>query len=107
MGSTHARRTELGVLRALGLRPRQIRMALVVQAVAFTGSVLLLGIPLGIAVGRGAWSAFALSLGTKPEVDLAVGWLGGLMVGLMVLAGLIGLIGSTRLRRGGAALRTE
>lgn len=107
MGSTHARRTELGVLRALGLRPRQIRMALVVQAVAFTGSVLLLGIPLGIAVGRGAWSAFALSLGTKPEVDLAVAWLGGLMVGLMVLAGLIGLIGSTRLRRGGAALRTE
>jgi len=108
ISSTNARRGELGVLRALGLRPRQIRMALVVQAVAFTGSVLLVGIPLGIALGRGVWSAFALSLGTKPEVDLAVAWLAGSAVGLVGLASLIGLIGSTAQRQcAAAALRTE
>jgi hypothetical protein len=108
ISSTNARRGELGVLRALGLRPRQIRMALVVQAVAFTGSVLVVGIPLGIALGRGVWSAFALSLGTKPEVDLAVVWLAGLVVGVMGLASLIGLIGSARDgQSAGTALRTE
>ena len=108
VGTTHARRGELGILWALGLRTRQIRGAIVVQAVSVSGSALLVGLPLGIAVGRGAWEAYALSIGTKPEVSLAGGWLATLVVGLLVLASLLGLIGSANLRRQlGAALRRE
>jgi ABC-type lipoprotein release transport system permease subunit len=107
VGSTHARREELRVLRALGLRPRQIRGAIVVQAVAVSGSALLVGLPLGIALGRGAWQAFALSLGTKPEVSLASGWLAALAVSLLVLASLLGLICSRPRRQLAAALRRE
>lgn len=98
VGSTHARRRELGVLRALGFRPRQIRGAIVVQAMAVSGSALLFGLPLGIALGRSAWRAFALGLGTKPEVSLAGGWLAVLAVGLVVVAVALGLIGSARPR---------
>ena len=54
VGSTHARREELGILRALGLRPGQIRGAIVVQAVAVSGSALLVGLPLGIVLGEGS-----------------------------------------------------
>ena len=108
VGSTQARRKELGILLALGLRPRQIRGAIVVQAVAVTGSALLAGLPLGIVIGRGAWHTFALSLGTKPEVSLASGWLAALVVGLLVLAGLLGLICSAGPRRRlASALRQE
>lgn len=99
VGSTQARRGELGVLRALGFRPLQIRAAIVVQALALSGSVLVVGLPLGIALGRGAWHTFALSLGTKPEVSVAIAWLAMLAAGLLLLASLIGLIGSARPRR--------
>lgn len=108
VGSTRARRGELGVLRAMGLQPRQVRGAIVVQAAALVGSVLVVGIPLGIALGRAAWRAYALGLGTKPEVNVAVGWLAALAVGLVVLASLLGLIGSARPQRQlTAALRRE
>ena len=108
VGSTHARRGELGVLRALGMRPRQIRGAILVQTVAVGASVLIIGIPVGIALGRLAWQAFAISLGTKPEVSVASLWLGVLVVSLLVLASLLGLVGSTRPRRQlAAALRRE
>jgi hypothetical protein len=108
VSSTHARRGELGVLRALGFRPRQIRTAIAVQAIALGGSALIVGIPLGIALGRAAWRAFALSLGTKPEVSVAIAWLAVLAVGLLVLASVLGLLGSARPRRQlAAALRRE
>lgn len=108
VGSTHARRTELGVLWALGLRPRQIRWAIVIQATATLGLALVLGIPVGIALGRAAWRAYALSLGTKPEVNLATGWLVATVIGLVVVASLMGLVGSVRARRQfAAALRRE
>lgn len=109
VGSTHARRSELGVLRALGLRPRQIRMAIVVQAMAVSGAVLIVGLPVGIAAGRQIWTTFALSLGTKPEIDVAARWLAVLVISLVALASLFGLLGSIQGRRrvAAAALHRE
>jgi hypothetical protein len=108
VSSAHARRIELGVLRAIGLRPRQLRAALVVQAVAISGVALLVGVPVGIAAGRQVWRRFALDLGTKPEVSMAMAWLVALTVGLLVLASLLGVIGTARTRRQLAtALRSE
>lgn len=108
VGSTHARRGELGVLRALGFRPRQITAVVVVQALALSTAVLVIGLPLGIAVGRIAWRAFALSLGTKPEVTVMVPWLLTIAAALLLIAALLALVGSARHRAHLAtALRTE
>ena len=108
VSSTHARRGELGVLRALGFRPRQIRGAIAVQAVSLGGATLLVGIPLGIAVGREAWRRFALSLGTKPEISVATAWLVGLIAALLLLATVLAVVGSVGSRRQlSAALRRE
>jgi hypothetical protein len=54
------------------------------------------------------WRAFALSLGTKPEVSVVVVWLLALAAGLLLIATLLALVGSARHRAQLAtALRTE
>ena len=53
------RRGELAVLRSLGLTPRQARACLGWQATTLAGVGLLLGVPLGVALGRVAWRAVA------------------------------------------------
>src|SRR5439155_22719551 len=77
------RGTELGVLRAIGFRPRQIRAALRWQASTMAGVALALGVPAGLIVGNVAWTAIATQLGV---VDITV------LRGLAVAAVAIGLI---------------
>jgi hypothetical protein len=71
------RRHDLAVLRVLGFRRGQARAALVWQAAVLAGVGVVVGIPLGLAVGRAAWSQVAHSLGVLegaavPGVALAV-----------------------------------
>jgi ABC-type antimicrobial peptide transport system permease subunit len=83
MASVRARRRSLGVLRALGFTGGQLRTSVRAQALAVTAAALLVGVPLGIVVGRLAWRSFAARLGvvTDPSVPLVViasvvaGWL--------------------------------
>ena len=49
------RRHDLAVLRAMGFRPLQVAGCVSWQAVTVSLVALLLGIPLGIAVGRWSW----------------------------------------------------
>lgn len=49
------RRSELAVLRALGMSKRQCRATVAVQAFVLAGVGLLLGVPLGVALGRVLW----------------------------------------------------
>lgn len=53
------RAPELAVLRALGMTPRQCRTAVITQATVTALFGLLVGIPLGIALGRTVWRAVA------------------------------------------------
>lgn len=52
---TRRRRRELATLRALGMRRRQIRGVVVVSAVATAATGLVVGVPLGLVLGRTAW----------------------------------------------------
>jgi hypothetical protein len=66
LASVRQRRRELALLKALGLRARQIRAIIAWQ----TSTVLIVaaaaGVPLGVAAGQWAWTSFANSIGVVP-----------------------------------------
>lgn len=64
------RARDLAVLRALGCRRRQVAGVVVVQSIALCLVGGLLGVVLGVAVGRGAWAEFAggLDVVVRPQV---------------------------------------
>ena len=58
------RRRDLAVLRTLGFVDSQISSMLAWQATTFAAVGLVVGIPLGVVAGRGAWNLVANSIGT-------------------------------------------
>ncbi len=84
-GATSARRRgELATLRSLGLTPRQTLACLVWQALTVTVVGLIIGVPLGIVVGKAAWSAVVGPVGVATDVDQPLLVIG--IVGLVALA---------------------
>jgi ABC-type lipoprotein release transport system permease subunit len=90
--ATRARRRELAILGALGCSPRQRAASVRWHALTVAVIALLVGIPLGIAVGRTLYRAFAVDLGVVPHVAIPVMWTAAvaaaaLAVGLLASAG--------------------
>ena len=90
--SVARRRHEIGLLKALGFVKRQVGATVCWQAstVALVGIVL--GIPLGVAVGQVVWRAFATNLGAVPASVVPVGVLVVLGLGVLVLDNLLALV---------------
>jgi predicted lysophospholipase L1 biosynthesis ABC-type transport system permease subunit len=61
--SVHRNRSQLGVLRALGFNRRQVAGTVASEASALSLVAIVIGIPLGIAVGRWGWRTVADRLG--------------------------------------------
>jgi hypothetical protein len=61
--SVRRRRRDLAVLKTLGFERRQVSFAVVWQATTLTAVALLIGVPIGTAAGRWAWSLFVHQLG--------------------------------------------
>jgi ABC-type antimicrobial peptide transport system permease subunit len=70
VSAVRRRRRDLAVLKTLGFVRRQVRATVACQATTVVSVSLLVGIPLGIAVGRWLWTRFADDLGivTVPVV---------------------------------------
>ena len=64
-------RRELAVLRALGMRPRSARNAVVWQGLLVAAVVLLIGVPVGLVGGAAVWRAVAQQLGVSGDVGLS------------------------------------
>lgn len=64
-------RHERGVLAALGATPAQLRGVVRWHAVTVVGIALLLGVPLGVTLGRWAWRSLAVQIGIDPTPHLA------------------------------------
>ena len=64
--SVRRRRRELAILKAVGFVPRQVRATVAWQATAIAASSLIIGLPLGIAAGRWAWTLFASQFAIEP-----------------------------------------
>ena len=83
LASVRERRRQLALLKALGLTRRQVREAIAWQATIILLVAIIVGVPLGIAAGRWAWTSFAASLGVVPVTVIP---------GQALLAGFIGLL---------------
>ncbi|HEX8518323.1 MAG TPA: FtsX-like permease family protein, partial [Pseudonocardia sp.] len=84
-GRRHAR--DLAVLAVLGATPRQVRATLAVAAAATVLPALVVGVPLGLGVGRVVWWEVAASTGVAGDVAVpAVPLLG---VAALLLAGAV------------------
>lgn len=61
--TTRRRRRELAILKTLGFERAQLKASVAAQATTTVMVALLIGIPLGIAMGRVTWTLFADGLG--------------------------------------------
>ena len=86
--SVRARRREMAVLRTLGFTSRQLRVSVRVQALAMMLGGFVVGAPIGVAVGRVSWRAFASGLGVLTVPSTPVAWIVATGVGAAVVAAL-------------------
>jgi hypothetical protein len=91
LASVRERRRDLALLKALGLRSRQLRAVVGWQTTTILVIAAVVGVPLGIAVGSWAWTTFANSIGVVPfSVVPATGLLAGIAA-LLVAGNLLAL----------------
>jgi putative ABC transport system permease protein len=103
------RRTESGLLMALGMVRRQLAAIVFWQATTIAVAAIAAGIPLGIAAGHALWRAYAISLGVVP-VPVVQAWLiGALAAGALLTANALATIPAVTAARSrpGQVLRTE
>jgi ABC-type lipoprotein release transport system permease subunit len=86
VASVRQRRRELALLKSVGMRRSQLRAVVASQTSTVLAIAVLIGIPLGIAAGRWAWTAFAQEIGVVPApvlpaAKIALGVLALLVVG--------------------------
>jgi hypothetical protein len=89
VASVRRRRRDLALLKALGFTRRQLASALAWQSTVAVGVGVVIGTPLGIAVGRTLWDAFAgeihvVPAPTVPAVTVAIVVVGGLILANLV-----------------------
>lgn len=74
LGFVRQRRRDYAVLKALGFTPGQIRTTVLTQSGAILAVALIAALPLGAAVGRGLWTAFASRIGVvvQPVIPVAL-----------------------------------
>jgi hypothetical protein len=103
------RRHDLATLRSLGLTPRQTTACIMWQAVTIGAVGLLLGIPLGLVAGRGAWWAAADPIGVRTDISRPIDALLLVAVGTITGGAVLATAVAWRSSRTGlaAALRTE
>jgi ABC-type antimicrobial peptide transport system permease subunit len=95
VSAVRRRRRDLAVLKTLGFVRGQVRATVACQATAVVAVSLVVGIPLGIAVGRWLWSRFADDLGivSVPVVPTAAVVLTAVVA--LVIANLIAAVPAT------------
>ena len=64
--SVHRRRRDLAILKAMGFVSRQVRATVAWQASAIAATGLVIGLPLGVAAGRWAWTLLARGFAIEP-----------------------------------------
>jgi hypothetical protein len=104
------RRREMGLLKALGFVNLQVGATVQWQATTVALVGIVVGVPLGIVVGRVVWNAFATNLGVVPVAAVPGLTIAALAVGVLVVANALAVIPavtSARRRSVGQLLRTQ
>jgi ABC-type antimicrobial peptide transport system permease subunit len=90
--SVRRRRRDLAVLKTLGFVRRQVSATVAWQATTLAGIALLIGLPLGVALGRWGWTLFANSIGVLPVPVIDLRFVLLLIPVTLILANLIALV---------------
>lgn len=89
LSSVRRRRRDIALLKALGFSRRQVVAAIAVQSTIAVGLGAVIGIPVGIIVGRSLWTFFANAIHAVPRVVVPTSTLIFIAVAALVLANLI------------------
>jgi hypothetical protein len=89
--SVTRRRREVGLLKVLGFVNLQVATAVSWQATTLALVGIVVGVPLGVAVGQEVWKTFASNLGVVPVSVVPVWLVVGLAAGVVVEANLLAI----------------
>ena len=107
--SVSRRRREIGILEVLGFVRRQVVSTVAWQATTLAVVGVIVGVPLGVVIGKSVWTSFSSGLGAVPIPVTPVAILAGLVVGELVLANVLAVapaLVASRFRPG-RLLRTQ
>ena len=109
VASVRRRRRDLALLKTLGFTRRQLATTVAWQSTVVAVVGLVIGIPLGIAVGRWLWIAFARELSTVPDPVVPAASVALATIAALALANLVAALPGRAAARTPAAslLRAE
>jgi ABC-type lipoprotein release transport system permease subunit len=99
LSSVQSRRKDVAILRSIGADRGWIARAVHWQATTFTVPPVVIGIPLGLIIGRSVFSSFADSIGTLNDPSFPVLLVALIAGGLVVLANAIAAVPAYRANR--------
>ena len=103
--SVRRRRRELALLKALGFTGRQLAATVAWQSTTAVAAGAVVGVPLGIALGRYLWDLFACQIGVVPEPSVPGGTVALVVLGALAAANLVAALpGRAAARTPAAAL---
>jgi hypothetical protein len=103
--SVRRRRADLALLKTLGLTGRQLATTVACQSTVTVAAGALIGVPLGIALGRYLWVLFARQIRVVPEPSVPVFTVIAVIAGALATTNLVAAIpGRTAARTSAAAL---
>jgi len=86
------RRREMGLLKALGFVNRQVVATVLWQSTTIALVGIIVGVPLGVIVGRTVWRVFATNLGAVPVPTVPTWTIVALVLGVLVFANLLAVV---------------
>jgi hypothetical protein len=104
VASVRRRRRDLALLKTLGFTRRQLAASIAWQSTVIAAGGVIVGVPVGIAVGRWLWVLFAHSLSAVPDPVIPVASVALAAVAALVLANLVAALPGRSAARTPAAL---
>jgi putative ABC transport system permease protein len=110
LATARRRQRELAMLKCMGFVRRQLRVTMWSQASTLVVLTLVIAVPVGVMLGRAAWTLYATELAVVPRVDVPVTEVTlVLTVGAILLANVVATVPAAIAARtsAAAALRVE
>ena len=92
VASVRRRRRDMAVFKALGFTKRQLQAAVAWQATVTMGLGVVVGVPVGIAMGRWLWTLFARAIYVVPQPTVPWGPIGLVVLGAMIFANVVAAV---------------
>jgi ABC-type antimicrobial peptide transport system permease subunit len=92
VASVRRRRRELALLKSLGFTARQLSSVVAWQATVAVAVGTVVGVPLGIVLGRSLWNLFAHELSVVPSPTVPVGAIVAIALGAIVIGNVVAAV---------------